>query len=84
MRSVSPVIVGITPVLAVKPGLEGQRGGRALKGRELGLECLVHRHGPGDRPDGPAADAEVANRSERGLAQSGMVGEAQVVVGRRG
>ena len=63
-------------------GLEGEDGRRALELGELGLERLVHRHRPGDGPDRPAADAELADGLERGLAQARVVGQAEVVVRR--
>ena len=58
-------------------GLEGEDGWRALELGELGLERLVHRHRPGDRPDGARPDAEFADGSERRLAQPWMVGQAR-------
>ena len=68
------------PGVRGEPGLEGQDGGCPLERGEFRLELLVHRHRAGDRPDGATADAELANRLQDGLAQPGMVGEAQVVV----
>ena len=62
IRSLSPVIVGITPVFAVKPGLEGQDRLDALELGELGLERLVLGHRAGDRPDRAGADAVLADR----------------------
>ena len=61
IRSVSPVIVGITPVFAVNPDWKVRTAGRFLEGRELGLERLVHGHRAGDRADRAAAGAELAD-----------------------
>jgi hypothetical protein len=63
-----------------EPGLEREDRRRALERGQFGLELLVHRHRPGDGPDRAAADTELADRGQGGLAQAGMVGEAQVVV----
>ena len=71
------------PGVGGEPGLEGQDGGRALELGEFRLELLVHRHRAGDRPDRATADAELANGGQDGLAQPGMVGQAQVVVRRQ-
>jgi hypothetical protein len=83
MRSVSPVMVGMTPVLAVKPDWKVRTAGRPLERRQLGFELLVHRHGAGDRAHRTRADAVLADRRERRLAQPRMVGESQVVVRRQ-
>ena len=74
--------IGITPVLAVKPGLEGQDRLGVLERRQARLELLVEAHRAGDRPHRPGARAEALDRVERGLAQLRMRVQAEVVVAR--
>ena len=64
IRSCSPVIVGMTPVLAVKPDWKVSTASVSLKAASSRLELLVERHRAGDRPDRARADAEVADRRQ--------------------
>ena len=82
MRSVSPVMVGMTPGVRREAGLERQDRRCALELGQLRLERLVHGHRAGDRAHRPRPDAEVAHGGEGRLAQPRVVGQAQVVVGR--
>ena len=80
IRSVSPVIVGMTPVLAVNPDWKREDGLGVLELGELGLERLVERHRPGDRPHGAGARAELLDGLDRRSPHPRVVGQAQVVV----
>ena len=82
IRSVSPVTVGMTPVLAVKPDWKVRTAGTSLNAGQLGLERLVDRHRPGDRPDGAAPRPELADGLGGRVADPRVVGQAEVVVGR--
>ena len=83
IRSVSPVIGRDDAGVGGEPGLEGQHGGHVLEGRQLGLERLVHRHRPGDRPDGAAAGPELADGGSGRVAHARVVGQPEVVVRRQ-
>ncbi len=71
IRSRSPVMVGITPLLAVNPDWKRQHRLGVLEGRQPPLELLVQLHGAGDGPHRAAADAQVTDRGQRGLAPDG-------------
>src|SRR5262249_37796664 len=53
----------------------------ALEPRELLLQLRVEPRRPGNSPDGGRTDPEALDRVARRLAQLGMVGESEVVVG---
>ena len=80
IRSCSPVIVGMTPVLAVNPDWKVRVASRALERREVALELLVERHRPRDRPDRAGAGAEVLDRAEGRVTQPRVMGQPEVVV----
>ena len=70
-------------MLAVKPDWKVRTAGVSLKAASSGLERLVHRHRPGDRPDGAAAGPELADRGRGRVAHPRMVGQAEIVVRRQ-
>ena len=83
IRSVSPVIVGMTPVFAVKPDWKVRTAGALLELGELRLERLVHRHRAGDGPNGPAPGPEFADSRGGRIAYPRMMGQPEVVVRRQ-
>ena len=83
IRSVSPVIVGMTPVLAVKPDWKVRTAGDALELGQLRLERLVHGHRPGDRAHGTRACPELADGRLGRVADPRVVGQPEVVVRRQ-
>ena len=82
IRSVSPVIVGMTPVLAVKPDWKVRTAGTSLNAASSALERLVHRHRPGDRADCAAPRPELTHGLERGRDHPRVMGQPEVVVRR--
>ena len=82
MRSVSPVIVGMTPVLAVKPLWNVRTAGVPLNSASSASSssCIVIV--PAIVRTAPRADAVLADRLEGRLAQPRVVGEPEIVVRR--
>ena len=77
IRSASPVIAGITPVLAPKPDGNVRTASVCLNLARVASSSSWRRHRPGDRPDGTRARAErLDGRQGRGP-QPGMVGQAR-------
>ena len=81
MRSVSPVIVGMTPVLAVKPLWNVRTAGVPLNSASSASSASCIDIVPAIVRTAPGADAELADRLEDRLAQARVVGEPEVVVG---
>ena len=63
--------------------LKDDAGFDILEARDLLLQLHVERHGAGDRAHRARPDAILACRLQRRLAQLGMGGQAEVVVGRK-
>ena len=84
MKSSLPRIAETVPALAVKPRLKDHAGFDVLEARDLLLQLHVDLHGAGDGAHRARADAVFLRGFQRGFAQLGMRGQAEVIVGRRG
>ena len=62
-------------------GLEDDAGFDVLEARDLFFQLHVDLHGAGDGAHRARADAEFLRRFERGFAQLGMGGQAEIIVG---
>ena len=81
MWSSGPRMAETVPALAAKPGLKNHAGFDILERARSAPRADVQPHGAGDGPYGARADAEIAHRLERRLAQFRMSGQAEVIVG---
>ena len=80
IRSVSPVTVGMTPVLAVNPDWNVRTAGVPLKSASSAsrASCIVIV--PAIVRTAPESDPELADRGEGRFAETWVVGESEVVV----
>ncbi len=84
IRSVSPVIVGMTPVFAVNPDWNVRTAGVPLNSASSASSASCIAIVPAIVRTAPLPDAELPDRSQRSLAQPRVVGQPEVVVGRQG
>ena len=61
-------------------GLEDDAGFDVFEGGDLFFQLHVDAHGSGDSADGAGTDAELLRCGDGGLAQFGVVAQAEVVV----
>ena len=82
IRSPSSVMVGMTPLLAVKPDWKVSVASACLKAARRRSSSSCSSMVPAIVRTAPLPDAELADRRERRLDQVRVRGQAEVVVGR--
>ncbi len=80
IRSVSPVIVGITPVLAVKPDWKVRTAGVSLKAASSASSASCMVIVPAMVRTAPLPGTEFADGRRRRVAHPAVMGQAEVVV----